>query len=73
MNVLISRPTDLTVQDLAALGVRRISVGGALARPARGGFMRVAREIAEKGAFAGFMEAASAVELNGLFDLRASI
>lgn len=67
VNVLIGWPTDLTVQDLAALGVRRISVGGALARAAWGGFMRAAKEIAEAGSFAGFGEAASGVELNRLF------
>jgi 2-methylisocitrate lyase-like PEP mutase family enzyme len=67
VNVLIGWPTDLTVQDLAALGVRRISVGGALARAAWGGFMRAAKEIAETGTFAGFGEGASGVELNGHF------
>ena len=70
VNVLIGWPTDLTVQDLAALGVRRISVGGALARAAWGGFMRVAKEIGEAGSFAGFGEAASGAELNGLFSAR---
>jgi 2-methylisocitrate lyase-like PEP mutase family enzyme len=67
VNVLIGWPTELTVQDLAALGVRRISVGGALARSAWGGFMRAATEIAEAGSFAGFGQAASGVELNRLF------
>lgn len=67
VNVLIGWPTDLTVQDLAALGVRRISAGGALARAAWGGFMRAAQEIAEAGSFAGFGEAASGAELNRLF------
>jgi 2-methylisocitrate lyase-like PEP mutase family enzyme len=67
VNVLIGWPTELTVQDLAALGVRRISVGGALARAAWGGFMRAAKEIAEAGSFAGFAEAASGVELNKAF------
>jgi 2-methylisocitrate lyase-like PEP mutase family enzyme len=56
-----------TVNDLAGMGVRRISVGGALARSAWGGFMRMAKEIAEQGSFAGFKEAASGAELNGLF------
>ncbi|MCU0732321.1 MAG: isocitrate lyase/phosphoenolpyruvate mutase family protein, partial [Hyphomonas sp.] len=64
VNVLIGWPTDLTVQDLAALGVRRISVGGALARAAWGGFMRAAKEIAEAGSFAGFGDAADGSELN---------
>jgi methylisocitrate lyase len=40
-----------TVSELAGLGVRRISVGGALARAAWGGFLEAAREIAERGAF----------------------
>jgi 2-methylisocitrate lyase-like PEP mutase family enzyme len=64
VNVLIGWPTELTVQDLAALGVRRISVGGALARSAWGGFIRVAKELAEVGSFSGFEEAASGAELN---------
>jgi 2-methylisocitrate lyase-like PEP mutase family enzyme len=67
VNVLIGWPTALTVQDLAALGVRRISVGGALARAAWGGFMRAAKEMAESGTFKGFGEGASGVELNRLF------
>jgi 2-methylisocitrate lyase-like PEP mutase family enzyme len=70
VNVLIGWPTELTVQDLAALGVRRISVGGALARAAWGGFMRAAQEIAEMGSFAGFGEAASGAVLNELLGRR---
>ena len=42
-----------TVAELAALGVRRISVGGALARTAWGGFVAAAREIADQGTFGG--------------------
>ena len=56
-----------TVADLAAMGVRRISVGGALARAAWGGFLRSAKLIAEQGSFEGFKEAASGAELNGFF------
>jgi len=56
-----------TVSDLAAMGVRRISVGGALARAAWGGFMRTAKLIAEQGSFEGFKDAASGAELNGFF------
>jgi 2-methylisocitrate lyase-like PEP mutase family enzyme len=56
-----------TVSDLAAMGVRRISVGGALARSAWGGFIRMAKEIAEQGSFAGFKDAASGAELNAFF------
>jgi len=67
VNVLIGWGSDLTVDDLAALGVRRISVGGALARSAWGGFMRAAKAIAAQGRFDGFNDAASGAELNRLF------
>ena len=70
VNVLIGWPDELTVQDIAALGVRRISVGGALARCAWGGFMHAARLLAEQGSFAGFQQAASGAELNALFAAR---
>ena len=66
-NLLLGFPSDLTVQDVAALGVRRISGGGALARSAWGGFMRAARLIAEQGSFAGFAEAAAGRELDAFF------
>jgi methylisocitrate lyase len=56
-----------TVADLAALGVRRISVGGALARAAWGGFMAAAREIAERGTFGGLAGSTPSAELNGRF------
>ena len=58
VNVLIGWASDLTVADLASLGVRRASVGTALARTAWGGFMGVAREIAEHGSFKGFASGA---------------
>lgn len=67
VNLLIGWGSDLTVDDLTALGVRRISVGGALARSAWGGFMRAAKAIAEQGRFDGFSDAASGAELNKLF------
>lgn len=67
VNLLIGWSSDLTVADVAALGVRRISVGGALARAAWGGFMRAARLIAQEGRFDGFAEAASGNELNTFF------
>lgn len=66
VNVLIAWPTDLTLESLAALGVRRVSVGGALARVAWGGLQRAAQSLAE-GRFDGFAAAASAPELNALF------
>lgn len=66
VNLLIGWPTDLTVADYAAMGVRRISVGGALARAAWGGFLRAARGLAEDGRFEAFAEAAPGAELNGM-------
>jgi 2-methylisocitrate lyase-like PEP mutase family enzyme len=67
VNVLMGSPSELTVKDLTELGVRRISVGGALARVAWGGFTRMAREIAEQGTFNGFSQGAPGAELNKLF------
>lgn len=66
-NLLVGWASELTVQQIAALGVRRISLGGALARSAWGGAMRAARLIADQGKFDGFAEAASGQELNALF------
>ena len=66
-NLLIGWVSDLTVADVAALGVRRVSVGGALARSAWGGFMRTAQLIAEEGRFDGFGDAAAGGDLNALF------
>jgi 2-methylisocitrate lyase-like PEP mutase family enzyme len=66
VNLLIGSP-GLTVAEAADLGVRRISVGGSLARAAWGGFMRAAREIAEKGTFAELGNGYSGGELNKLF------
>ncbi len=68
VNLLMSSGAQpLTVADLAALGVRRISVGGALARVAWGGVMRVAKQIAEEGRFDGLNDSAPGAELNALF------
>jgi methylisocitrate lyase len=66
VNVLVGG-SHTNVAELAALGVRRISVGGALARAAWGGFMAAAREIARDGTFGGFAGAAAYADLNGLF------
>ena len=67
VNLLVGSPSELTVRDIGALGVRRISVGGALARSAWGGFMRAARLIAEQGRFDGFRDAASGADLDAFF------
>jgi 2-methylisocitrate lyase-like PEP mutase family enzyme len=67
LNVLIGHASELTVDELAKLGVRRISLGGALARAAWGGFMRAAQLIATQGRFDGLAEAARGDALNALF------
>ena len=66
VNLLIGA-SGLSVTEAAALGVRRISVGGSLARTAWSGFMRAAREIAEKGTFTELGQGYSGVELNKMF------
>jgi len=66
VNVLVGWPSDLTLDALAALGVRRVSVGGALARSAWGGLQRAAKSLLE-GRFDEFASAASGQELNALF------
>jgi 2-methylisocitrate lyase-like PEP mutase family enzyme len=61
VNLLVGSPSPMTVADIAALGVRRISVGGALARSAWAGFQRAAQSLAD-GRFDGFTGAASGFE-----------
>jgi 2-methylisocitrate lyase-like PEP mutase family enzyme len=66
VNVLVG--SDFTnVGEMAALGVRRISVGGALARAAWGGFLAAATEIAEKGTFTALTKGVPFAELNAKF------
>lgn len=67
VNLLLGWATELSVADVAAFGVRRISIGGALARSAWGGFMRAAKLIVEQGKFDGFANAANGNDLNGMF------
>jgi 2-methylisocitrate lyase-like PEP mutase family enzyme len=67
VNVLMSSNTGLRVSDLAELGVRRISVGSALARAAWSGFIRAAKAIADEGAFTGFDGSIPFDELNNFF------
>lgn len=66
VNILMGAP-GWSVAELADLGVRRISVGGALARVAWGAFLRAARDIAGNGSFAELEQAVSFAEINGLF------
>jgi len=68
INVLVSTHNcALTVSQLADLGVRRISVGGALARVAWGAFIHAAKDIQDNGSFTAFAGAAPHGELNDLF------
>jgi 2-methylisocitrate lyase-like PEP mutase family enzyme len=67
VNLLIGATSEFTLHDVAGMGVRRVSVGGALARAAWGGFMRAALPLAEHGRFDGFADAASGAELNAFF------
>jgi 2-methylisocitrate lyase-like PEP mutase family enzyme len=70
VNLLVSAPSGLALADVARLGVRRVSVGGALARTAWGGFMQAAREIAERGSFEGLAGAPAHSSVDALFSTR---
>jgi len=67
LNLLVVRDIGLTVGEIAALGVRRISIGGALALAAWTGFMRAARTLKAEGSFDGLTNLVSYAEINGLF------
>ena len=67
INFLNSGAFGYTVNDLAALDVRRISVGGTLARVAMHGFIQSARQIAQEGKFDSFAGVVSNAELNKFF------
>jgi methylisocitrate lyase len=69
VNLLISGDW-MNVADAAALGVRRISVGGALARTAWSGFVKAAKEIAQTGSFSGLAPPGVAASLNEIFRAR---
>jgi 2-methylisocitrate lyase-like PEP mutase family enzyme len=66
VNVLVVKNVGLTVNDLAALGVRRVSVGSALSRAAWGGVLRAAEGFA-RGEFSGLDGAAPYADLNRFF------
>ncbi|HEV8632432.1 MAG TPA: isocitrate lyase/phosphoenolpyruvate mutase family protein [Thermoanaerobaculia bacterium] len=66
VNALVGGPIA-SVAEIAALGVRRISVGGALARAAWTGFLAAAKEIAEQGTFGALGRALPFDEINGHF------
>ena len=68
VNVLMGWHGGLLLSDLAELGTRRVSVGGALARAAWSGFIQAARLMAEAGRFDGLEGAVTYAELNGFFE-----
>jgi len=74
-NLLVARDIGLSGGDIASLGVRRISVGGALALAAWTGFMRAAQALKSDGSFAGLTELASYSDINDFLaaDLSARI
>jgi 2-methylisocitrate lyase-like PEP mutase family enzyme len=67
VNLLMAWPLGFTVKDVADMGVRRISVGGTLARVAMDAFIKSAREIAEQGTFGSFGGVITNPELNKFF------
>ncbi|MBF6617487.1 MAG: isocitrate lyase/phosphoenolpyruvate mutase family protein [Candidimonas sp.] len=67
VNFLSGGALGFTVNELAQLGVRRISVGGALARVAMDAFLRAAGQIADEGVFDSFAGVVSNAELNRRF------
>ena len=66
VNVLVGSDFT-TVSELAAAGVRRISVGGALARAAYTSFLQAANEIAERGTFTALARAVPFDQINSAF------
>jgi len=73
LNLLVVSNIGLRVEDIAALGVRRISVGGAFALAAWNGFMRAAEILKSEGSFTELANVASYANVNGFLaaDLRA--
>jgi 2-methylisocitrate lyase-like PEP mutase family enzyme len=67
VNLLMSTASGLAVKDIAELGVRRISVGGTLARVAMHAFIKSVTEIAKDGKFDSFAGVLSNAELNAFF------
>ncbi|HMF63565.1 MAG TPA: isocitrate lyase/phosphoenolpyruvate mutase family protein [Edaphobacter sp.] len=67
VNILLSSSQGLQLSDLAAIGVRRVSVGSSLARAAWTGFIHAARKIALESSMAGFDDAIPYSELNEFF------
>ncbi|HUE24602.1 MAG TPA: isocitrate lyase/phosphoenolpyruvate mutase family protein [Bryobacteraceae bacterium] len=68
VNVVMGlRGASLSLADLSAIGVRRVSIGSALSRAALGAFLRAAREMREHGTFGFADEAVSYRDINAMF------
>ena len=68
VNILMGMPgVALNLAELSAIGVKRVSVGSALARAALGAFLRAAREIQERGTFAFAQDAVTYRDISALF------
>ncbi len=67
VNLLIGSAGSLPMKETEALGVRRVSVGGAMARAAWGGFIAAAKGLAERGSFDQFAQATPHSELQNFF------
>ncbi len=70
LNLLVVQDVGLRVEEIATLGVRRISVGGALALAAWTGFVRAAQTLKAEGSFAGLATLVPYAEINRLFAAR---
>jgi len=71
VNVLMGmQGVQLSLETLSEIGVKRVSVGGSLARAALGAFLRAAREMREHGTFTFAEEAVSSREIGELFEQR---
>jgi len=73
VNVVNGGAGAFSVADLAALGVRRISLGGGLARAAWGGFLKAAQQLASEGRFDGLASGTPGGELNTMFEGRSGL
>ena len=67
LNLLVIRNIGVDVREIAGLGVRRISVGGALALAAWTGFIRAATTLRSEGSFAGLADLVPYPDINNLF------
>jgi 2-methylisocitrate lyase-like PEP mutase family enzyme len=71
VNVIMGYPdVQLDLEELSAIGVKRVSVGGSLARAVLGAFLRAAQEMREHGTFSYAKDAVGYKEINAMFRAR---